>query len=68
MQTQHQSGVAMIAKNGSPEFKARVLPGAHQPQGWIAIGFSQLRRQGPPVFRAEQVAGGYVLNGHIPWI
>jgi len=58
----------MIAKNASAEFKARVLPDSHQPQGWIAIGFSQLRRPGPPVFRAQRVDGGYLLNGHIPWI
>lgn len=68
LQTQHQSAVAMIAKNAPDEFKLRVLPGSHQPQGWIAIGFSQLRRAGEPIFRAEKTSGGYVLNGHVPWI
>lgn len=68
LQTQHQSGVAMIAKNASPDFKQRILPHSHLPQGWIAIGFSQLRRAGEPIFRAERVDGGYVLNGHVPWI
>jgi alkylation response protein AidB-like acyl-CoA dehydrogenase len=34
----------------------------------VGIGFSQLRRGGPPIMRAEEAAGGYVLNGQVPWV
>jgi len=33
----------------------------------VGIGFSQLRRPGKPLFSAEKVEGGFLLNGNIPW-
>lgn len=68
LQTQHQSAVSMISKCPNTGLKERVLPTAHTPSGWIGIGFSQLRRPGPPLLKATKVEGGYVLNGHLPWL
>src|SRR5436305_10585450 len=34
----------------------------------VGIGFSQLRRKGDPVMKAESCDGGYRLNGHVPWV
>src|SRR5579885_2352826 len=34
----------------------------------VGIGFSQLRRGGPPIMRAEEAMGGYILNGNVPWV
>ncbi len=68
LQTQHQSAAAMIAKFGSHELKARLLPFMSRGEGAIGIGFSQLRRPGPPVLRAEECAEGWILNGEVPWV
>ena len=68
LQTQHQSAVAMIAAGEHEALKASILPLAHTLDGTIGIGFSQLRRPGPPTMRAAQSAGGYVLDGHVPWV
>ena len=68
LQTQHQSAVSMISRSENARLKEKALPRAHKPEGWMAIWFSQLRRPGPPVLRAERVADGYVIDGHIPWI
>lgn len=34
----------------------------------VGIGFSQLRRPGPPILTATEKDGGFVLNGHVPWV
>lgn len=68
LQTQHQSGVAMIARGASPEVAARVLRGTDTGLTTIGIGFSQLRRPGPPIMRATPADGGVILDGHVPWV
>ncbi|MBX3111131.1 MAG: acyl-CoA/acyl-ACP dehydrogenase [Fimbriimonadaceae bacterium] len=68
LQTQHQSAASMIAKGAPDEFKARYLPGMDDGTRTIGIGFSQLRRSGPPVLTAAKVTGGYRLNGTAPWV
>lgn len=68
LQTQHQSAVAMIGRSDNEALKERVLPLAHDGRFLCAIGFSQLRRAGPPMLRAERTPVGYRLNGHLPWI
>lgn len=67
LQTQHQSAVALISRGANEDLKQRFLPRMHTRQGLTGIGFSQLRRPGPPVLRAEAVDGGYRLNGSVPW-
>ncbi len=68
LQTQHQSAVSMIAKGSNDRLKGRVLPHTHNGERLIGIGFSQLRRPGPPILRAEFTDGGFLITGHIPWI
>lgn len=66
--TQHQSAVAMIGRGENPELAAAYLPYMADGRKLVGIGFSQLRRGGPPMMCAEPADGGYVLDGTVPWI
>lgn len=68
LQTQQQRAVSMISKMAPPTTAERMLRGTSHNDQTIGIAFSQLRRDGEPVLRAEPVAGGYRLNGKMPWI
>lgn len=68
LQTQHQSAVSMISKGDNEELKARALPEMADGTRLMGIGFSQLRRPGPPMLRAQRAEGGYLLNGSVPWV
>lgn len=68
LQTQHQSAASMISKSENEALKNEYLPKMASGERLVGIGFSQLRRPGPPVMRAESCDGGYLLNGHVPWI
>lgn len=68
LQTQHQSAGSMIAKSPNEHLKSEYLPRMADGDRLVGIGFSQLRRSGPPSVRAERVDGGYVINGHVPWV
>jgi len=66
--TQHQSAVAMIGSSENQALKEEYLPQMANGGKLVGIGFSQLRRAGLPIMRAERVSGGYRLEGHVPWI
>lgn len=68
LQTQHQSAVSMISKSENKELKDEYLPKMADGERLVGIGFSQLRRPGEPIMKAEKVSDGYVLNGHVPWV
>ena len=68
LQTQHQSAGSMISKSENEALKAEYLPCLSDGERLLGIGFSQLRRTGPPIMRATRHEGGYVLDGHVPWI
>lgn len=68
LQTQHQSAGSMIAKSENEDLKKATLPKMADGGRLIGIGFSQLRRAGPPMLTAERTDGGYVLNGTVPWV
>jgi alkylation response protein AidB-like acyl-CoA dehydrogenase len=68
LQTQHQSAVSMIARSENEDLKAGYLPKMANGERLVGIGFSQLRRPGEPIMKAEPKEGGYILNGHVPWI
>ncbi len=68
LQTQHQSAVAMLARSDNADLKARMLPFMADGSRLVGIGFSQLRRPGPPMVRAEPCAEGYRLTGQVPWV
>lgn len=68
LQTQHQSAVSMITKGDNNDLKERTLPQMHNGSLLVGIGFSQLRRPGPPILTATPTESGYVLNGEVPWV
>lgn len=68
LQTQHQSAVSLIAKGTNEALQARLLPQMHGRDRLIGVGFSQLRRPGPPLLRATETTGGFKISGEIPWI
>lgn len=68
LQTQHQSAGSMIAKSDNEELKQEYLPRMGNGERLVGIGFSQLRRGGPPIMRASRTGGGYLLEGHVPWV
>ncbi|MGB3788597.1 MAG: acyl-CoA dehydrogenase family protein [Phormidesmis sp.] len=67
LQTQHQSAASLLLGGENEALKQRYLPEMATGERRIGVGFSQLRRQPPPL-RAEVVAGGYRLNGQVPWV
>lgn len=68
LQTQHQSATSMIVKCDNEKLKKETLPKMGDGERLIGIGFSQLRRPGPPMLTADKVDGGYLLNGTVPWV
>lgn len=67
LQTQHQSAAAMLAQSQN-ELLQEYLPHLGNGQILVGVGFSHLRRGGNPVITAVPVAGGYKLEGYVPWI
>ncbi len=67
LQTQHQSAVSLLSKSAPDALKERMLP--HMADGGIlmGIGFSQLRRSGPPMMTAQWVGEAVRLSGRVPW-
>ncbi|RYG45075.1 acyl-CoA dehydrogenase, partial [bacterium] len=68
LQTQHQSAAGMIGGGDNEALKDEYLHHMHDGGKLVGIGFSQLRRPGPPLVKAEPVEGGYRIDGHVPWI
>jgi alkylation response protein AidB-like acyl-CoA dehydrogenase len=68
LQTQHQSAAGMIAGGANDRLKEEYLPQMGSGKKTVGIGFSQLRRPGPPIMTATPSEDGYVLNGHVPWV
>src|SRR5580704_7567301 len=67
-QTQHQSAVSMLSRSENDELKNAYLPHMANGTKQVGIGFSQLRRPGPPIMRADPTRDGYVFNGFVPWV
>ncbi|MCV3214202.1 cyclase family protein [Plectonema radiosum NIES-515] len=68
VQTQHQSAAAMLTASSNSALQQEYLKPMGNGQLLIGVGFSQLRRQGKPLTLAVPVAGGYQLNGVVPWV
>lgn len=68
LQTQHQGVVGMIASSGNQPLRRTYLPGMGDGSKLVGVGFSQLRRPGPPIMCADPAEGGYRLNGFVPWV
>ena len=67
-QAQHHGPSRMIANGPNEELKRRLLPELASGRKMSGISFAHLRRPGPPVLRAEPVAGGWRLQGTAPWV
>ena len=67
-QQQIQTGTRLVVEAENEDLKCELLPALASGSLRCGIALSHLRRKGPPLVRAEQVAGGYTLNGVIPWI
>ncbi len=67
LQTQHQSGSALILSGENVSLADEYLPKLVTGEKTLGIGFSQLRRPGQPIMTAEATDGGYILKGHVPW-
>lgn len=68
LQTQHQGVVGMIAASQNQALRREYLPLMGNGGRLVGVGFSQLRRPGPPIMRAEPAPGGYRLDGLVPWV
>lgn len=68
LQTQHQSGAAMLVQSQNEVLKREYLPHLGNGQILLGVGFSHLRRKGDPLVIAVPCAGGYQLSGHVPWV
>lgn len=64
---QHWSACGFIQQGDNRELQSRVLPELATGACWTGVGFSHLRREGPPALRVEPVADGFRLQGSIPW-
>lgn len=68
LQTQHQSAASMLVASSNFLLQEKYLPRMGNGEVLLGVGFSQLRREGDPLTVAIPVAGGYQLNGVIPWV
>ncbi|MGH2346011.1 MAG: acyl-CoA dehydrogenase family protein [Chloroflexota bacterium] len=64
--TQHL-GVCASAAAGGSALAPRILPRLATGELLVGIGASQLRRTGAPQMRARKTAGGYIIDGSVPW-
>jgi len=68
LQIQHQSAAGLLSQSENESLKQQYLPLMGQGQVLVGIGFSQLRRRGNPLVRAIPLAGGYQIQGKVPWL
>lgn len=68
LQTQHQSAGLMLANSENTALQQEFLPGMAEGKTAMGVGFSQLRRSGAPLLKAQPTTEGYILNGTVPWI
>lgn len=68
LQTQHQGISGMLASSPNRALAEEYLPHTHNGGRLVGVGFSQLRRPGPPLVTATPVEGGYRIDGRVPWV
>ena len=68
LQTQHQSAGSLLEASPNQSLKQEYLPRMARGKVLVGVGFSQLRRRGEPPIKAVPFAGGYHLEGEVPWI
>ncbi|RMF84828.1 MAG: acyl-CoA dehydrogenase [Planctomycetota bacterium] len=68
--TQRDGACDLIARGDNPALKDRVLPRHAGGERFTTVGIAQLttsKGAGGPKARARRVAGGFVLDGLVPW-
>ena len=68
LESQHQSACSLVARCSNEPLRERLLPRLARGKETSAIAFSHLRRSGPPLVTAAPAAGGYRLEGRLPWV
>jgi alkylation response protein AidB-like acyl-CoA dehydrogenase len=69
LQTQHQSGCAMISKGGNESLMREMLPLLASGEEKCGIAFSQLRKRGgEPLLQAAEAGDELLLTGKAPWV
>jgi alkylation response protein AidB-like acyl-CoA dehydrogenase len=68
LQTQHQSAGSFLSRSENESLKQTYLPKMGRGEITIGVGFSHLRRSGESPLKGYPVAGGYILDGQIPWV
>ena len=68
--TQRDSAVGLLTTSSAAPKRGTLLHRFAKNENCTTVGIAQLttsRQGGSPALRAEPVAGGYQLNGYIPW-
>ncbi|AUX39081.1 isovaleryl-CoA dehydrogenase [Sorangium cellulosum] len=69
VQMQHTTGACpLIARGENEALKERVLPRLASGERFCTVGFSHVRRPGPPMVRAELDGDQVLLDGTVPWL
>lgn len=68
VQQQLHAGGGFVGGGRSDELKREMLPRFARGEVLCGVGFSHLRRAGPPMVTAAPVPGGYQINGKAPWV
>ncbi len=68
VQQQLHAGGGFVGGGRSEALKNEMLPRFASGEILCGVGFSHLRRPGPPMVTAYRVSGGYCINGTAPWI
>lgn len=67
LQTQHQSAVRTIAAGDNDTLQSAALPAMANTRR-MGIGYSQLRRPGPPMVRVRPRGTSFIFDGVVPWV
>ena len=65
--TQHLGACGQFAGSENPRLRETYLREMASGRFWVGVGFGHLRRPDPPL-KAEEVPGGWRLNGVAPWV
>ncbi|XXX82358.1 acyl-CoA dehydrogenase family protein [Sorangium sp. So ce134] len=69
VQMQHATAAcALIARGDNEALKERVLPRLASGERFCTVGFSHVRRPGPPMVRVEPDGDHVRLHGTVPWL
>jgi alkylation response protein AidB-like acyl-CoA dehydrogenase len=67
-QQQLHAGSNFVTESEDDCLKSELLPQFASGANLCGVGFSHLRRSGPPVVKAVPTAEGFLINGVTPWI